>query len=122
MQVPGLYHIPKRAEHGVCRTHGTSAWQVIQTCIVQMWNIEKGTSSLEIPTFPPPVLQVLLLCWDRRSEDPSTLLWFIYLLLFPFLAAFVLAIRNIPATCKSKGAESCSTKQHSAESNASSGS
>lgn len=47
---------------------------------------------------------------------------FIYLLLFPFLAALAVAIRRVPATWKSKGAESCRAKQHLAESSASSGS
>lgn len=120
-QGPTLHQIPQSAEHGACKTLGTSAWQAC-LCIVQMC-----ASSLETPTFFLPVLRVkccycvhrVALAAARVQVLPYV---FIYLLLVPFLAALVLAIRNVPATCKSKGAESCGTKQHLAESNASSGS
>lgn len=68
--------------------------------------------------------RVAIVCPElgEQERESNTLLYFIYLLLFPHLAPLPLVIHNVPATWKSKGAESRGTKQHLAEWNVSSGS
>lgn len=68
--------------------------------------------------------RVAIVCPElgEQERESNTLLYFIYLLLFPHLAALPLVIHNVPATWKSKGAESRGTKQHLAKSNVSTGS